>query len=47
MKKFLKKLDWILDYYFVIWLYSPSKIDRYSQYMEKKWGNKLFKNEIR
>jgi len=44
MKKFLKKVDWVLDYYFVIWLYSPNKIDRYSKYMEDKWGKNIFKH---
>lgn len=44
MKKFLEKINWILDYYFIIWLYSPNKIDRYRQYMEGKWGEKLFKH---
>lgn len=42
MKKLFRKIDWVIDYYFVIWLYSPSKIERYSTYMENKWGSKLF-----
>jgi len=44
MKKIIEKIDWVFDYYFVIWLYSPRKIDRYSKYMEDKWGKKMFKH---
>ena len=39
MKKFLKKLDWIWDYYFVYFLYNGNKLDKYFQYMERKWIN--------
>lgn len=44
LKKIIEKIDWVFDYYFVIWLYSPRKIDRYSKYMEDKWGKKMFKH---
>ena len=44
MKKFLKKLDWIIDYYFVYFLYNGNKQDRYFDYMKKKWGNSNEKN---
>ena len=40
MKKLLKKLDWIWDYYFVYFLYNGNKTQDYIDYMEKKWGNK-------
>jgi len=40
MKKILKKIEWIIDYYFIIWLYSPKKLERYVEYMENKWGKK-------
>ena len=38
MKKLLRKLDWIWDYYFVYFLYNGNKTHRYIEYMEKKWG---------
>jgi len=34
---FLKKIDWIIDYYFVYMLYSDNKITDYESYMKKKW----------
>lgn len=42
MKKYIKTLEYWFDYYFVLiyFLFSGSKIDRYFEYMEKKWGNK-------
>jgi len=40
MKKFLKRLDWIIDFYFVIFLYNPHKVHRYHAYMKDKWGEK-------
>jgi hypothetical protein len=40
MKKFLKRLDWIIDFYFVIFLYNPNKVHRYHAYMKNKWGEK-------
>jgi hypothetical protein len=38
MKKLLRKLDWIWDYYFVYFLYNGNRIQDYIDYMEKKWG---------
>ena len=38
MKKLLRKLDWIWDYYFVYFLYNGNKTQYYIDYMEKKWG---------
>jgi hypothetical protein len=40
MKKFLRELDWKWDYYFVIFLYNPNKVDRYHLYMINKWGRR-------
>jgi len=39
MQKIIKKLDWIWDYYFVYFLYNAKKLDRYYEYMNKKWNN--------
>lgn len=38
MKKFFKKLEFWFDLYFVYFLYNSKKIDKYYEYMEKKWG---------
>ena len=38
--KILKKIDWILDFYFGYFFYNGSKIDNYNNYMIKKWGDK-------
>jgi len=38
MKKLLRKLDWIWDYYFVYFLYNGNRTEDYIDYMEKKWG---------
>jgi hypothetical protein len=40
MKKYIKELEYKIDYYLVIFLYNPNKVDRYHQYMTKKWGTK-------
>lgn len=37
MKIFLNKLNWIIDYYIVYFLYDVNKIDRYHDYMRNKW----------
>jgi len=37
MKKILKKLDWIYDYYILYFMYNEKKLDRYFEYMKKKW----------
>jgi hypothetical protein len=39
IKKILKKLDWIWDYYFVYFLYNGNKLNGYYDYMNKKWNN--------
>ncbi len=39
MKKFFKKLEFWFDLYFVYFLYNGKKIDKYYEYMEKKWDN--------
>lgn len=40
MKNFLIKLEWIYEYYFVYFMFSPHKLQRYHTYMRKKWGDK-------
>lgn len=40
IKKSFKILEFWVDYYFVYFLYNGSKLDRYYEYMEKKWGDK-------
>jgi hypothetical protein len=41
MKKFLKKLEWYFDYYFAWMMFNGNKRDKYIEYMEQKWKNKL------
>lgn len=36
--RFLKKIDWVIDYYFVYMLYSDYKVEDYDEYMRHKWG---------
>lgn len=38
IKKVLKKIEWVLDYYFVWLLYNGNKTHRYIEYMENKYG---------
>ena len=40
MRKIVSKLCWIIDYYFVYFLYNERKLDRYYDYMKNKWGEK-------
>jgi len=40
MKRLIHKLEWIIDYYFVYFLYNPQKIDRYYNYLNDKWDLK-------
>jgi hypothetical protein len=40
MKKIFEELEWIWDYYFVYFLYSDRKRNRYDAYMSIKWGNR-------
>jgi hypothetical protein len=37
-RKALRRLDWIIDYYFVYLLYNDHKVDEYDDYMRNKWG---------
>ena len=41
MKKFLKTLEFNFDYYVVYFLYNGNKINRYYEYMNKKWGDRF------
>ena len=50
MKPFLKKLDWIFDFYIAYYLYNSNKVDSYYKYMYEKWNVHLdnpCENEIR
>jgi hypothetical protein len=38
MNKLFKRINWSIDYYFVIFLYNPNKVHRYTKYMEDRWG---------
>ena len=38
INRIINKLDWIWDYYFVYFLYNGNKMDRYYEYMNKKWN---------
>lgn len=38
MKKWLKRFDFWFDYYIGYFLTNGNKVDRYNEYMEKKWG---------
>jgi hypothetical protein len=40
IKKYFKTVEYWFDYYFVYFLYNGNKIDKYYEYMEKKWGGK-------
>ena len=40
LKTHLKNLEFYLDYHFTIFLYNPNKVDRYHDYMTKKWGDR-------
>lgn len=37
MKRLLKKLEWLFDYYIAWMFYNGNKQDRYIEYMETKW----------
>jgi uncharacterized protein YpbB len=36
----LKKIEWVIDYYFVYMLYSDNKLSDYEDFMTQKWGKK-------
>ena len=36
----MKKLAWIIDYYFLYFLYNPNKIETYHKMMRAKWGDR-------
>jgi len=38
MKKYLKKIEFWIDIHLVYYLYNGNKIEKYYQYLEKKWG---------
>lgn len=41
LKRVIKKIDWIWDVYFVYFLYKDNQLDRYYDYLRKKWGDKI------
>lgn len=43
MKNFIINLNWVWDYYILYNMYNSKKIDRYHNYMSKKWGEKYEK----
>lgn len=40
MKKFRLYLKWLIDYYFIYFLYNERKIILYHHYMTRKYGKK-------
>ena len=38
MKRIIKKIEWLFDYYFAWMFYNGNKQTKYFEYMEKKWG---------
>lgn len=43
MMKFLKRLEWIFDFYIAWMLYNARKSYNYHKYMINKWGDKYKK----
>jgi len=41
LKRVTKKIELWWDIYFVYFLYNDKKLDRYYDYMRKKWGDKI------
>jgi hypothetical protein len=40
MKKLLFNIKWLFDFYVIYFTYNPRKIQRYHEYMTKRYGNK-------
>jgi hypothetical protein len=40
MKKILKKIEWLFDYYVAYMMYNGNKRHKYYEYMNNKWNNK-------
>jgi hypothetical protein len=45
MKTFLKKFEWLYEYYIVYYLFSPNKLQRYHTYMRRKWKDRYCTQE--
>lgn len=48
MKKLLKKIEWLFDFYIAPMLYNGNKFHKYIEYMDKKYSDKNYievKNE--
>jgi hypothetical protein len=43
MKKLLKNIDWVFDYYIGYFLTNGNKINRYHKFMLQKWGDRYKK----
>jgi len=41
VKRVLKEIDWILDFYLLDLVYTKSKQHRYFDYMYDKWGDRF------
>ena len=41
LKRVTKQIELWFDIYFVYFLYNDKKLDRYYDYMRKKWGDKI------
>lgn len=46
MKKIINNISWILDYYFLYFIYNGNKLNKYDEFMSQKWGNKYL-NKIK
>ncbi len=46
MKSILNKIAWNFDYYFVYLMYNEKKVERYHEYMHKKWNLRKQKSNI-
>lgn len=42
MKKFLKKLEFVFEYYFLYFMYSEWNRNKYHDYMNSKWGDEKY-----
>ncbi len=47
LNKGYRKVEWNIDYYLIYFTYNPNKIERYNQFMAKKWntGNGEFSDK--
>jgi hypothetical protein len=43
MKKLIKEISWVFDYYFAYFMYNERTMHRYNRYMIEKWGERFKK----